>query len=71
MNAASRDSDELLAEEGTLTTPRPPSLPQADLLADQKEIAEHVMLVDLGRNDVGKVRAQRAAAAHPYTLAGA
>ncbi|KAG2486450.1 hypothetical protein HYH03_014897 [Edaphochlamys debaryana] len=28
---------------------------EADLLADGKEIAEHVMLVDLGRNDVGKV----------------
>ncbi|MFT4039664.1 MAG: anthranilate synthase component I [Thermomicrobiales bacterium] len=27
----------------------------ADLLADQKEIAEHVMLVDLGRNDIGRV----------------
>lgn len=27
----------------------------ADLLADQKEIAEHIMLVDLGRNDVGRV----------------
>src|SRR4029079_15252440 len=27
----------------------------ADLLADPKEIAEHVMLVDLGRNDVGRV----------------
>ena len=27
----------------------------ADLLADTKEIAEHVMLVDLGRNDVGRV----------------
>lgn len=26
-----------------------------DLLADPKEIAEHIMLVDLGRNDVGKV----------------
>jgi anthranilate synthase component 1 len=26
-----------------------------DLLADPKEIAEHVMLVDLGRNDVGRV----------------
>lgn len=27
----------------------------ADLLGDQKEIAEHIMLVDLGRNDMGKV----------------
>ena len=29
----------------------------AELLADPKEIAEHVMLVDLGRNDVGRVAA--------------
>ncbi|MGM9937111.1 MAG: anthranilate synthase component I [Candidatus Ornithomonoglobus sp.] len=28
---------------------------EKDLLADAKEIAEHTMLVDLGRNDVGKV----------------
>lgn len=28
---------------------------EKELLADQKEIAEHVMLVDLGRNDVGRV----------------
>jgi anthranilate synthase component 1 len=35
-----RDADERLAQE---------------LLADPKEIAEHVMLVDLGRNDVGRV----------------
>jgi anthranilate synthase component I len=27
----------------------------ADLLADQKERAEHTMLVDLGRNDIGRV----------------
>ncbi len=29
----------------------------ADLLADPKELAEHRMLVDLGRNDVGRVAA--------------
>jgi anthranilate synthase component 1 len=28
---------------------------EADLRADAKEISEHVMLVDLGRNDVGRV----------------
>jgi anthranilate synthase component 1 len=28
---------------------------EAELLADPKEAAEHVMLVDLGRNDVGRV----------------
>lgn len=26
-----------------------------DLLADQKEVAEHIMLVDLGRNDLGRI----------------
>lgn len=36
----SRDEDRALAEE---------------LLADQKERAEHLMLLDLGRNDVGRV----------------
>ena len=28
---------------------------EADLLSDPKETAEHIMLVDLGRNDVGRV----------------
>ena len=37
---ATRDADEALAQE---------------MLSDPKEIAEHVMLLDLGRNDVGRV----------------
>lgn len=28
---------------------------ESDLLADKKELAEHLMLLDLGRNDVGRV----------------
>jgi len=28
---------------------------EADLMADEKELAEHLMLLDLGRNDVGRV----------------
>ena len=27
----------------------------AELLADPKEIAEHLMLIDLGRNDIGRI----------------
>ncbi|MDQ8023101.1 MAG: anthranilate synthase component I [Moraxellaceae bacterium] len=30
---------------------------EADLLADQKELAEHLQLLDLGRNDIGRVAA--------------
>ncbi|CAM3233126.1 anthranilate synthase component I [Brevibacillus invocatus] len=36
-------------------TPREDELLAADLLADEKERAEHYMLLDLGRNDVGRV----------------
>jgi len=37
------------------TTPREDEALEAELLADQKERAEHLMLLDLGRNDVGRV----------------
>jgi len=36
-------------------TPKEDMALEKDLLADPKEIAEHVMLVDLGRNDLGRV----------------
>ncbi|MFT4795537.1 MAG: anthranilate synthase component 1 [Paracoccaceae bacterium] len=36
-------------------TPEEDDALEADLLADPKELAEHLMLLDLGRNDVGKV----------------
>ncbi len=36
-------------------TPEEDRAYEKDLLADPKEIAEHIMLVDLGRNDVGRV----------------
>src|SRR3990172_1013304 len=37
------------------TTPAEDAAPEKELLADGKERAEHIMLVDLGRNDVGRV----------------
>ncbi|OUD08596.1 anthranilate synthase component I [Marivivens niveibacter] len=36
-------------------TPEEDKANEADLLADKKELAEHLMLLDLGRNDTGKV----------------
>jgi anthranilate synthase component 1 len=36
-------------------TPEEDDALERDLLSDEKEIAEHVMLLDLGRNDVGRV----------------
>lgn len=62
-------SPEILArfEDGTITvrpiagtryrgeTPEQDLALEKELLADPKEIAEHLMLIDLGRNDVGRV----------------
>jgi anthranilate synthase component 1 len=36
-------------------TPEQDKALELDLLSDQKELAEHLMLLDLGRNDVGRV----------------
>ena len=39
---------------------------EAELLADPKENAEHVMLVDLARNDLGRVATAGSVHVHPY-----
>ena len=39
---------------------------EAELLADPKENAEHVMLVDLARNDLGRVATAGSVRVHPY-----
>jgi len=36
-------------------TPEEDQALEKDLLADPKEVAEHLMLIDLGRNDAGRV----------------
>lgn len=38
-------------------TPEEDAALAADLLADEKELAEHRMLIDLGRNDLGRIAA--------------
>ncbi len=37
------------------TTPAEDKALEEELLADPKEIAEHLMLIDLGRNDIGRI----------------
>jgi anthranilate synthase component 1 len=54
------EGEEVLARPLAGTRPRGVDLAEdvrlrSDLLADEKERAEHVMLVDLGRNDLGRV----------------
>ncbi|MBI4525871.1 MAG: anthranilate synthase component I [Deltaproteobacteria bacterium] len=54
----SGDTIELRPIAGTRrrgSTPEEEKELEADLLSDPKERAEHIMLVDLGRNDVGRV----------------
>lgn len=36
-------------------TEKEDEMQEQQLLSDEKQCAEHIMLVDLGRNDVGKV----------------
>jgi anthranilate synthase component 1 len=56
------EGDEIQLRPIAGTRPRGATPPEdrrleAELLSDPKELAEHVMLVDLGRNDVGRVAA--------------
>lgn len=41
---------------------------EAELLADPKENSEHVMLVDLARNDLGRVATAGSVRVHPYRV---
>jgi anthranilate synthase component 1 len=62
MVKAERDADDIIATVRPIAGTRPrgkttqeDAALSADLLQDPKELAEHVMLVDLGRNDLGRV----------------
>lgn len=48
------------------TTPDDDVALEKELLADEKELAEHIMLVDLGRNDLGRI--SQAGTVHPARL---
>ena len=45
----------LLERENAARPRRKTAILSEDLKTDEKEIAEHMMLVDLGRNDLGRV----------------
>jgi anthranilate synthase component 1 len=45
----------LAGTRGRGSTPEEDAALERDLLADPKELAEHNMLVDLGRNDIGRI----------------
>jgi anthranilate synthase component 1 len=57
--AGSRPRGEVAAADARL---------EADLLADPKENSEHVMLVDLARNDLGRVATAGSVRVHPYRV---
>jgi len=66
-----RNGDELLTEPIAGTRPRgdterEDTLLENDLLTDEKERAEHAMLVDLERNDLGKVSAYGSVSVSEY-----
>jgi anthranilate synthase component 1 len=76
---AGSSPEALVRKKGNVATLRPiagtrPRHPQADrdlelereLLADPKEAAEHVMLVDLARNDLGRVATPGSIRVDPY-----